>query len=75
MMRGNKMNYTISELESGLVAMTSLIHKSEQAFLSLKKGSSQWTLLERRMKAFVMARDLLEEKLQQLKEKDNQSGI
>jgi len=69
------MQYSKTDLESGLVAMTSLIHKSEQAFLRLKKGSSQWTLLERRMKAFVMARDLLEEKLKQLKEKDNQSGI
>ncbi|PKK87425.1 MAG: hypothetical protein CVV63_01075 [Tenericutes bacterium HGW-Tenericutes-8] len=69
------MHYSIDDLESGLVAMTSLIHKSEQAFLSLKKGSSQWTLLERRMKAFVMAKDLLEEKLHDMKEKDNQSGI
>ena len=69
------MHYSKSDLESGLVAMNSLIHKSEQAFLSLKKGTAQWTLLERRMKAFVMARDLLEEKLNDMKEKDDQCGI
>ena len=55
--------YSRQELEQGLKAMASLVQKSEKALSHLLPGSSQHTLLSRRLAAFILARDLILEKL------------
>ncbi len=59
-------SYTITELEEGIKALTSLVSKSEKALLSLKEKSSSHTTLTRRIKAFKMALEILTEKLNEI---------
>lgn len=51
--------FTVLELKEGLLSLESLINKSEKALKNLPIGSSQWTLLTRRLKAFKMAYQLI----------------
>ena len=56
--------YTQAELEEARTALESLIRKCEKTQESLKPGSSQMTLLTRRMKAFRMAVTFISEALE-----------
>ena len=57
-------DYTRAELEEAQTALASLIRKCEKTQGSLKPGSSQMTLLTRRMKAFRMAMTMISEALE-----------
>jgi hypothetical protein len=59
-------DWTKEELTEGIKAMESLIGKCEKAEDKIVFGTSQWTTLSRRLKAFRMAHSLLSEKLAQL---------
>lgn len=48
-------DYTIAELEEAVYALTSLISKCEKAKQKLVIGTSQYTLLTRRLEAFNIA--------------------
>ena len=55
--------FTIEELEEALRAITSTISKCEKVQPKLKEGSSQQTLLIRRIKAFNIASELIKREL------------
>ena len=57
-------NYTIEELEEALRAIESTISKCEKVQPKLKEGTSQSTLLVRRIKAFQIASALIEQELE-----------
>jgi hypothetical protein len=52
-------DYTEHELTEALRAIDSMISKCEKAQVKLKVGSSQYTLLKNRLKAFYISRVLL----------------
>ena len=56
--------YTQEELNEALRAVTSMIQKCEKALLKLNRGTSQWTLLDRRIKALHISASLMAEALQ-----------
>ena len=62
-------NFSTSELEEGLKAMESLVNKSMKAQETLTPGTSQWTTLSRRLKAFKMAYTIISDKLNEQVEK------
>lgn len=61
-----------AELEEGIKAMESLIHKCENAQKSITQGTSQWTTLSRRLRAFQLAHRILSEKLAEIKNIGNE---
>lgn len=64
MIRGGDMdNYTKEELEEALRAIASTISKCEKVLPKLKPGSSQHTLLIRRIKALRIASILITREL------------
>lgn len=56
-------HYTKEELEEALGAIVSTVSKCEKALLKLKQGTSQHTLLIRRIKAFHIALEMIEQEL------------
>lgn len=56
-------NYTEEELREALRAIISTISKCEKVQPKLKPGTSQHTLLVRRIKALVISRELIEREL------------
>ena len=56
-------NFTKEELEEALQAIASTISKCEKVYPKLKEGTSQHTLLKRRIKAFYIASALIEREL------------
>lgn len=56
-------NFTKEELEGALAAITSTISKCEKVQPKLKQGTSQHTLLIRRIKAFSIASELIKREL------------
>jgi hypothetical protein len=56
-------NFTKEELEEALRAITSTIGKCEKVQPKIKQGTSQHTLLTRRIKAFHIASVLIEKEL------------
>jgi len=56
-------DFTKEELEGALQAIDSTISKCEKAHPKLKQGTSQHTLLTRRIKAFYIALRLIEREL------------
>lgn len=66
-MKGHCMTpYSIIEIQEGIQSLESLINKSEKALLKLSEGSSQRTLLTKRIKTFKMAYELLKEQYRQM---------
>ncbi|SFC28378.1 hypothetical protein SAMN05421747_107161 [Parapedobacter composti] len=65
--------YTPAELEEAKTAIDSLIHKCEMALQKIEKGSSQHTLLTRRIKALQISANLILEKMSELK--NNNHGL
>ena len=59
-------NFTQDELEEALRAITSTISKCEKVQPKLKQGTSQYTLLVRRIKAFRMAVSLITRELKKI---------
>ncbi|HOQ27080.1 MAG TPA: hypothetical protein PLF76_10095 [Methanomassiliicoccaceae archaeon] len=57
---------TMEELEEALRAITSTIDKCEKVEPKLKQGTSQHTLLVRRIKAFKIATMLIRRELERL---------
>jgi hypothetical protein len=57
-------NFTQNELEEALRAITSTISKCEKVQPKLKQGTSQHTLLARRIKAFQIAAALITRELE-----------
>ena len=57
-------SYTKEELQEALRAVTSLIGKCEKAQEKLKQGTSQWSLLKNRIKAFHISSDLITKALE-----------
>ncbi len=57
------MTYTKEDLIEGIVAMESLIKKSEKTLPNLTEGTGPHTTLTRRLKAFKLTKAILEEKL------------
>lgn len=57
------MDYTKYELEEALRAITSTINKCEKVQPKLKPGTSQHTLLVRRIKALQISSDLIKREL------------
>lgn len=58
--------FTKEELEEALQAITSTISKCEKVQPKLAQGTSQHTLLTRRIKAFYIASELIKRELRQL---------
>lgn len=58
-------NYTEEELKEALRAIESTISKCEKVLPKLKQGTSQHTLLIRRIKAFQIAVSLIREKMKE----------
>lgn len=56
-------SYTKEELEEALRAITSIISKCEKVQPKLKEGTSQYTLLVRRIKALNIASTLIKSEL------------
>ena len=56
-------NFTKEELEEALRAIDSTISKCEKVQPKLKQGTSQHTLLIRRIKAFYIASELIKREL------------
>lgn len=56
--------YTNEELEESIRSITSTLHKCEKVLPKLKEGSSQHTLLIRRIKSFQIALDLMNKELE-----------
>ncbi|MBP7276445.1 MAG: hypothetical protein KBA51_09610 [Kiritimatiellae bacterium] len=56
--------YSREDLEEGLKAVDSLVAKSQKALETLRPGTAQHTTLTRRLKAFGMARDAIDNRLQ-----------
>lgn len=59
------MEYTQEELKEALRAITSLISKCEKAQEKLRQGTSQWTLLRNRIKAFHISSSLITKALEE----------
>ncbi len=57
-------NYTKEELEEALRAISSTINKCEKVLPKLKQGTSQHTLLIRRIKALHIASALITKELE-----------
>lgn len=57
--------FTKEELEEALRAITSTISKCEKVEPKLKPGTSQYTLLVRRIKAFKVASSLITKALEE----------
>lgn len=57
-------SYTREELEEALRAIASTISKCEKVLPKLKQGTSQHTLLIRRIKAFNIAVSLINKELE-----------
>jgi hypothetical protein len=57
--------FTKEELEEALRAITSTISKCEKVLPKLKQGTSQHTLLVRRIKAFNIASSLITQALKE----------
>jgi len=55
--------FTQEELKEALRAITSLISKCEKAYTKLTEGTSQHTLMNRRLKAFYISEALLNKEL------------
>ncbi len=60
-------DYTAEDLEAGIAAMASLIGKCEKAQQTVKPGTAAATTLIRRLRAFRLARQILTEKLADLR--------
>lgn len=58
-------NYTKEELEEALRAIASTINKCEKVLPKLKQGTSQHTLLIRRIKALHIALTLITKELEE----------
>lgn len=58
-------NYTAEDLTEALRAIDSTISKCEKAQPKLKEGTSQHTLLIRRIKALRIASDLIKRELEE----------
>ncbi|MDV0447033.1 hypothetical protein MsAg5_09050 [Methanosarcinaceae archaeon Ag5] len=58
-------DYTKEELEEALLAIDSTIGKCEKVQPKLKPGTSQHTLLVRRIKAFQIASALIKKELEE----------
>ncbi len=56
--------YSLSEFEEAHKSLGSILGKCEKAMLKLKEGSSQHTLMVRRIKSFQIALALIERELQ-----------
>jgi hypothetical protein len=65
-------NFTKEELEEALRAIASTISKCEKVQPKLKQGTSQHTLLIRRIKAFHIASSLI---MQALESHNEQRGL
>ena len=63
-------NFTKEELEEALRSIVSTISKCEKVEPKLKQGTSQHTLLTRRIKAFHIAVVLIERELKHLNQSD-----
>ncbi len=63
--------YTTGELEEAKEALVSTISKCEKSLLKLKDNSSQKTLLTRRIKALCISVDLIEDRIQELRNNEN----
>jgi len=61
-------NFTNEELEEALRAIASTISKCEKVQPKLKQGTSQHTLLIRRIKAFNIASSLIMQELERRNE-------
>lgn len=73
--RGDFMNhYTKEELEEAFLAIASTIGKCEKVLPKLKQGTSQHTLLIRRIKAFHIASALITKALEELVKADVQKS-
>lgn len=57
--------YTKEELEEAVRSITSTLNKCEKVLPKLQEGSSQHTLLVRRIKSFQIALDLMNRELEQ----------
>ena len=57
-------DYTKEELEEALRAIASTISKCEKVQPKLKQGTSQYTLLERRIKALNISAELIKRELE-----------
>jgi len=55
--------YNKTELREALESLSSTLRKCEKSFEKLKQGTSQHTLLERRIKAFKISISLIEREL------------
>jgi len=55
--------YTNADLEEALKSITSTLSKCEKAFVKLKQGTPQYTLLQRRIKAFEVSIELIKREL------------
>ncbi|MCL2049392.1 MAG: hypothetical protein FWG87_11780 [Defluviitaleaceae bacterium] len=56
-------NYTKHDLDEALRAISSTINKCEKALGKLKEGTASHTLTKRRIKAFCIAKVLIEREL------------
>lgn len=56
-------NYSEEELNEAILSIESTITKCEKVLPKLKQGTSQHTLLVRRIKAFQIALSLIKEEL------------
>lgn len=56
-------NYSEEEMKEAIRSIESTISKCEKVLPKLKQGTSQHTLLVRRIKAFQIASSLIKEKL------------
>ncbi|MCL1994369.1 MAG: hypothetical protein FWG66_15605 [Spirochaetes bacterium] len=57
-------NYTKEELEIALKSLTSTLGKCKKAQIKLTQGTSQWTLLTRRIKSFEISIDLIKKEME-----------
>ena len=55
--------FTQEELKEALRAITSVISKCEKAYTKLTDGTSQHTLMKRRLKAFYISETLIKKEL------------
>ena len=56
-------NFTKEEIEEALRAINSLLSKCEKVKLKIKQGTSQWSLLNNRIKALRISSSLLTKEL------------
>jgi hypothetical protein len=52
-------SYSKTELEEAIKSMTSTLNKCEKSFEKLAEGTSQHTLMKRRIKAFLISLELM----------------